>query len=116
MKILVLVLMCSVQYLCAASFPPAVAELKQRETMLLEKWHQQQFQVGQVLRRLRKMQPCPYRLTTSLSQNLKDLVHQNLAIRSLDILFKKQHDQIVKLCNDIAQVRQHLKMLNDVPR
>lgn len=116
MKTLVLILVCAIQSLYAASLLPTVAELKQREVMLLEHWHQQQAQVSQVLRRLRKMQSCSSRLTIPSLQNLKDLVHQNLAIRSLDVLFKKQHDQVVKLCNDIAQVRQHLKMLNDMPR
>lgn len=112
MIFLLFTLICSLQALHADTPNYSAEQLKQQEIILLKEWHQQKNQIAQVLRRLRKTRPLPSRFMILSPQNIKDIVHQNLAIRFLDDFFKKSHNQIVKLCNDIIQVRQYLKMVN----
>ncbi|RZI46053.1 hypothetical protein [Candidatus Finniella inopinata] len=109
MKVLSFIILCLIQNLYAAN--PSIVSLQQREGILLEQWHQQQSQIGKVLHRLRQRQFSTHHIHMVCFKNLKALVHQNLAMRSLEGPFRNQNEQIIKLCNDIAQVRRELKTL-----
>ena len=97
------------QNLCAAN--PSTVALQQREGVLLEQWHQHQSQIGKVLHRLRQRQFSTHHIHMLCFKNLKALVHQNLAMRSLQDPLRNKNDLVIKLCNDIAQVRRELKTL-----